>query len=461
MIHFLLDPPEVCSSVLSKFIEEYDGKNFIATHYYIDRLECEIADRIELIHYFCKNQRLRWTAKKFIYRFMERRKASPANSRNNTRIDLEEFGPGDRTIRLFSPDSKLKYYTFLFSDIQRIVRTAITFSYEYVPAPNTPKNPYTGKEFTVQELSEIFRHYNLNDYDEYSYAFKKAGFNLFIYQRMNNNMLVKAAINNTIRELSAIQLYHEVLEVFDNINHNSFNRPAFRNVMTGALDPDIIEGMRRFVIDYTMSTQLGFSIARPITMSWSAWAMYIIGFSTMYNKEVLRLESEGRKRYRDIQQDITRRTRLRTTGTAIEHERDDASEDADDEDSDDYGWSDPSHDLTYEDIDQQDQEDEQDQEDVTVQPRIRFVVGAPSSLTTMSEDEEFRDLLRRIFGEVEPGIPRHADLSGNRTETFWGGEAVTFSITQNPADQQQTTADQQQNPADQQQDTAERSPGEL
>jgi hypothetical protein len=430
MINFLLDPPEVCSSVLSKFIDEYNGKNFIPIHYYIDRLECEIADRIELIHYFCKNQRIRWIAKKFIYRFMERRKASPANSRNNTRLDLEEFTPEDRTVRLFSPDSKLKYYTFAFSDIQRIIRSAITYSYEYVPAPNTPKNPYTGKEFTVQELVEIFRHYGLNDYDEYSYAFKKAGFNLFIYQRMNNNMLVKAAITNTVRDLSAVHLYHEVLEIFDTINHNSFNRPAFRNVMTGALDPDILEGMRRFVIDYTMSTQLGFSIAKPITMSWSAWAMYIIGFSTMYNKEVLRLESEGRKRYRDIQQDITRRTRLRTTGVAIEHERDENSEDADDEDSNTFGWSDPAHDLTYEDIDQE--EDQDEQEDVTAQPRIRFVVGASSS-STMSEDEEFRDLLRRIFGETEPGIPRHSDISGNRTQTFWGGEPVTFSITETTA----------------------------
>jgi hypothetical protein len=419
MIHFLLNPPEVCSNILDKFIKDYDGKSFIETHYYIDSIECEVSQKIELLHYFCKNQRLRWTAKKFIFKFMERRKKNAKYSRNSTGLDLEEFSPDDRLIKLFSTDSKLKYYTFKFGDIQRIIKTAITYNYEYVPAPIIPKNPYTGKEFSIQEIVEIFSNFRLNDYDEYSFAFKKSGFNISNYQRMNNNILVKAAINNNVRDLTIIQLYHEVVEIFDSLYHSEYNRTALRNVMTGLLDHNIIEGMRRFVSDYTLCSQLGFYIIKPVTMSWISWAMYIIGTSTMYNKEVLRLETESRKRYREMQEDITRRTRPRTSARAIENERDESSD----------GWSEFEDVTSYEGIinpEDYTAEDDSSIEDNggdtglsdmsgNILPRIRLVVGSSNDETR----EDFREILRRIFGDVEPPINRESE---NSSESFWGGE---------------------------------------
>lgn len=182
---------------------------------------------IKLYHILCKNK-----AKKYDYQ-CDLYGNNLSNINNNSKITLLE-------------DNVL--YTFTINDIIKIINNKLSnTTYGHV-TPNAITNPYTNKEFSIQNLHYIYNVIKKSDYEIpllFVY-FKKCDFNIVYFKTEYNYEIHEYSISNLVKSMSKREMVFKINSMIKNLKY------IFKcvNISDGFPEDILIKAFKPFLETY-------------------------------------------------------------------------------------------------------------------------------------------------------------------------------------------------------------------
>jgi len=168
----------------------------------------------EFINYFCKIQKVYNVLNKLIYLY----KYKKAKIIVNTDMGLNNLNiNGKNVICVFHNNSK---YLFHSNDLINIINSSLTYSQYFFCQPQNIKNPYNNIPFNKSTLYNIyfFIRYKTDYYPELFFKFFKLDFNLSLFKKKYEKILINYSINNFVYKSPANILVDEINDMIDYFN---------------------------------------------------------------------------------------------------------------------------------------------------------------------------------------------------------------------------------------------------
>jgi hypothetical protein len=240
---------------------------------------------IKLYHILCKNK-----AKKYDYH-CDLYGNNLSNINNNSKITLLE-------------DNVL--YTFTINDIIKIINNKLSNTCYGHVTPNTITNPYTNKDFSIQNLHYIYNVIKKSDYEIpllFIY-FKICDFNIVYFKTEYNYEIYEYSIKNLIKSMSKRELVFKINSMIQNLKY------VFKliNISDGFPEDILIKAFKPFLKIYLII------INTRNNSKWSTLKTFFVKKVILFNKNNYTF---GRKMFKIINKSIIVDNTFKTINTRI------------------------------------------------------------------------------------------------------------------------------------------------
>lgn len=204
--------------MLNKAYIEYDFKkiNKIFIEIYSNRFILE-KHKTNILNIYCKNLKVKWILTKKILNYKyNKRDLEPINTEflDFCTPTMGENNESSIDITL----NNNKYYRFSKKELIEIFKISLLYHVEGIPEPKIPNNPYSGVQFSLKDIINIFINFNNIKLPFILKIFKQSSFNLDNMINIHRIYLLMESSKNYINELSDYEIH-----AFFNNFYNNYN----------------------------------------------------------------------------------------------------------------------------------------------------------------------------------------------------------------------------------------------